>query len=64
MNENAQPTNDLAAAQAVIENEKRMRTDHCQQVINAALQADRCTLVIGMFITATGNMPQVQIVAQ
>ncbi|MHB9072435.1 MAG: hypothetical protein ACYC6G_02800 [Desulfobaccales bacterium] len=52
------------ATQVLIEQEKQDRVKRCEEKINQALQEERCGLDVAVLITARGNVPQLNILAQ
>lgn len=62
---NSKPeTLDTFQAKALIEQEKQDRVKRCEAKINQALQDERCGLDVAVLITARGNVPQLNIIAQ
>jgi hypothetical protein len=61
----SEPKN-LAASQAkaILDQEKKDRAKRCEEKINRALQEERCGLDVAVVITARGNVPQLNILAQ
>jgi hypothetical protein len=55
---------DVAQVKALIEQEKQDRVRRCEAKINQALQDERCGLDVAVLITARGNVPQLNILAQ
>ena len=55
---------DLGTARALIEQEKQDRVKRCEAKINQALQDEQCSLEVAILISALGNVPHLQIVAQ
>jgi hypothetical protein len=53
-----------AQAKALIEQEKQDRVKRCEAKVNQALQDERCGLDVAIVITATGNVPQLNIFAR
>jgi hypothetical protein len=51
-------------AKALVEKDKKDRTDRCAAVIDQILKAERCSLEVAVLVTARGNVPQLTITAQ
>jgi hypothetical protein len=55
---------EIETAKAAIEQEKQGRAKRCEEKINQALQEERCSLEVAVLVTARGNVPQLNIIAQ
>jgi hypothetical protein len=64
MSDNQETKLDASQARALIEQEKQDRVKRCEAKINQALQSERCSLEVAVLVTARGNVPQLNIVAQ
>jgi hypothetical protein len=61
----SEPKNlDASQAKTILDQEKKARAKRCEEKINQALQEERCGLDVAVLITARGNVPQLNILAQ
>jgi hypothetical protein len=64
MSDNQETKLDASHARALIEQEKQDRVKRCEAKITQALKDERCSLEVAVLVTAHGNVPQLNIVAQ
>ena len=64
MSDNQETKLDASQARLLLENEKKERVARCEAKITQALKDERCSLEVAVLITARGNVPQLNIVAQ